>query len=128
MDWWQRFCLALGLAASPPLPSSGAEAVYLEAIQAPDLTPAHRASTLVVEGQLPSPAYELLPPVVQVKAPLVVVHLGSRLAHRGPSIQVLHPFRQVIDLPPLPPGLYELRVQPPQGEAMTRSLRVAGGS
>lgn len=125
-EWWTRLLVALGLAAAPGAAMTHAEPLYPEAIVAPDLAPAQQALTVRVEGNLPSPAYELLPPQVSVEPPLVRIRLGAKLKHSGPSIQMLQPFSQDVSLPPLPAGQYELVVESPRAEPIRRALRVTG--
>lgn len=125
-DWWTRVLMALGLAAAPGAPMVAAEPLYPESIQAPDMAPAQRALTITVSGNLPTPAYEVLPPQVIVAPPLLRIQLGAKLKHTGPSIQMLQPFSVPVLLPPLPPGAYELVVESPTAEPIRKALRITG--
>ena len=123
-DWWTRLLVAVGLAAAPGAPMSQAEPLFPEAIQAPDMAPANRPLTITVTGNLPTPAYEVLPPQVTVTPPTVHIRLGAKLKHSGPSIQMLQPFSVPVQLPPLAAGAYELVVESPNAEPIRRPLSI----
>lgn len=116
------FIVCMGLWPGPTPTPEGP--VFLSAVNAPASVPAGAPVEVVITGNLPSPAYELIEPAVQRREHAVHIHLASHIVKTGPVIQVLVPFTRTVILTDLDVGHWTITVDAPSGEPLKAGVDV----
>jgi hypothetical protein len=84
---------------------------YVDAAKAPATVRAGEKLEVVIEGNLPDPAWELLDVEVQRGDHQVLLTPWIRRKHTGPTMQVLVPFERVVPVEGLAPGKWTIEVR-----------------
>jgi hypothetical protein len=84
--------------------------VYVDDIQAPASVKAGATVEVTVNGNLPTPAWEIENVEVKKDDHTVTIVLWGRLTTSNPGIQVLQPFTRKVPVPGLSPGTWVIEV------------------
>lgn len=105
---------AVGCAhAQKPQEGAGAEKrpAYVDAAHAPASAKAGERIEVVIEGNLPDPAWEIIEVEVERSEGRVRLTPWIRRTHSGPAMQVLVPFERKVPLEGLTPGKWTIEVR-----------------
>lgn len=117
--------VALGCAHAPKEKESDAMAdrqpMYVDVVQAPETVPAGQRVPVQIEGNKPTPAWELADVTVDRKGDHVTITVWGRLKDKGPVIQMLEPFSKTVEVEGLTAGTWTIEVK---GHGGSESVRV----
>lgn len=117
--------VALGCAHAPKKGEpamSDRQPVYVDSVQAH--AAAGSAVELKIEGNLPTPAWELVDVQVEKHAHTLTVTVWGRQVNKGPTIQMLEPFSKTVTIKDLAPGKWTIKVVGHGGTGETVEVEV----
>lgn len=84
--------------------------VYVDSVKAPTEISAGKTLEVMVDGNLPTPSWKIADVEVKKEGTTVHIVIWGELVNEGPSIQVLEPFTQKVEVPGLTTGQWTVKV------------------